>query len=128
MQITILYAGLLGLLLLILSIRIINVRRSPEGTSLGDGGNVDMQRRIRAQGNLVEYAPLCLVMIGLLEGAGQPGWFIHALGIALTLGRYMHGYALSKPTGSVLGRRGGMLLTLIVLLVGSLACIWTFVL
>ena len=38
MQITILYAGLIGLLLLTLSLRVIAKRRAPGGPSLGDGG------------------------------------------------------------------------------------------
>lgn len=126
MPITTLYAGLLGLLLLILSIRVINVRRGPNGTSLGDGGDPDMARRIRAQGNLVEYGPLCLIMLGLIESAGYADWVIHALGIALTLGRYGHGYALSKPKGSVIGRSGGMVLTLSVLTIASGLCVWTY--
>jgi uncharacterized membrane protein YecN with MAPEG domain len=126
MQITILYAGLIGLLLLILSVRVIRGRQAPGGPSLGDGGDTDMNRRIRAQGNLVEYAPVILIMMGLLEAAGQPALALHALGVSLVLGRAMHGYALSRRSGSVVGRSGGMLLTLVALAVASLWCIVTF--
>lgn len=127
MQVTILYAGLIGVLLLILSVRVINGRRSPGGPSLGDGGDLDMNRRIRAQGNLVEYAPIVLIMMALLETSGQSVLALHAIGIALVLGRAMHGFALSRPAGNVIGRVGGMLLTLLVLAVSSLWCVWVFV-
>jgi len=128
MPITILYAGLIGLLLLVLSVRVIAIRRQPDGPSLGDGGNKVMTRRIRAQGNLVEYAPMILIMMGLLESAGQSAIALHIMGIALVVGRAMHGYALSISGGSVFGRVGGMVLTLTVLVVASLWCIAVFAL
>ncbi|WP_417514677.1 MAPEG family protein [Minwuia sp.] len=126
MQITMLYAGLTGLLLLVLSIRIIALRRGPSGPSLGDGGNPDLARRIRAHGNLVEYAPVILLMMALLESAGQPGWAIHAAGIALIVARLMHAYALSKPSGSVVGRVGGTAITLLLLGITGIWCVLAF--
>lgn len=124
MQITILYAGLIGLLLLTLSLRVIAKRRAPGGPSLGDGGDPALNRRIRAQGNLIEYAPMVLIMMALLENSGQPAAALHALGIAFVVGRAMHAYALSKTGGSVIGRFGGSLLTLTALAVAS---IWSIV-
>ncbi|WP_416897527.1 MAG: MAPEG family protein [Minwuia sp.] len=126
MPVTMLYAGLIGLLLLVLSVRVIALRRGPDGPSLGDGGNPDMARRIRAQGNLVEYAPIGLILLGLLEMNGQPVWAIHVLGIALVLGRVMHGWALSQPKGSVAGRVGGMVLTLSTIGILSIWCVAAF--
>ena len=46
MTITLLYAGLLSLWLLVLSVRVIAIRS--QGISLGDGGNPVLLRRIRA--------------------------------------------------------------------------------
>lgn len=126
MQITILYAGLIGLLLLTLSLRVIAKRRAPGGPSLGDGGDPVMNRRMRAQGNLVEYAPMVLIMMGLLELSGQSGIGLHVLGIAFVVGRVMHGYALSTASGSVIGRVGGSVLSLTSLTVASIWCIIAF--
>ncbi|MGZ9080482.1 MAG: MAPEG family protein, partial [Burkholderiales bacterium] len=60
MIVTPLYAALLGLWLLVLSLRVVQQRRAAR-VSLGDGGNTALQRAIRAQGNFVEYVPLALL-------------------------------------------------------------------
>jgi uncharacterized membrane protein YecN with MAPEG domain len=65
--ITPLYAGLLALLYLVLSYRIVVLRRNK--VSLGDGGNPILQRRIRAHGNFSEYVPMILIMLGILDAA-----------------------------------------------------------
>ena len=56
LPVTALYAGLMALLLLVLSIRV-SQTRGKLGISLGGGGDAVMERRIRAQANLIEYAP-----------------------------------------------------------------------
>ncbi len=66
LPITTLSACILGFLLGILSLRIINVR-GKEKVSLGSGESQTLERRIRAQGNLVEYALMGLILIGLAE-------------------------------------------------------------
>ena len=52
--ITALYAGLLGLLILVLAFRVVAVRRATE-IGLGDGGNALLLSRIRIHGNAAEY-------------------------------------------------------------------------
>src|SRR5690349_15514260 len=66
MIVTPIYAGILAILFFILSMRVI-VGRGKNGPSLGDGGDVRMQRRIRGHGNFAEYVPLILVMMAMLE-------------------------------------------------------------
>lgn len=119
MIITALYAGILGIWLVVLSVRVIVVRRSAR-VSLGDGGNVALERRIRAQGNLAEYGPMALILIGILEGAGTSALVLHGLGILLVAGRLMHGWALSFSQGNAVGRTGGMVLTLTVIAIAAL--------
>lgn len=65
------YAALLALLLLALSMRVVDGRRR-FGVNLGDGGNAAMQRRIRAHANFIEYVPLLLILLALLEAAALP--------------------------------------------------------
>ncbi|MEO0679422.1 MAG: MAPEG family protein, partial [Pseudomonadota bacterium] len=50
--------------------------RQGAGVSLGDGGDLRLQRRTRAQGNLVEYAPLFLILLALAEMQGAAGWLL----------------------------------------------------
>ena len=60
MAVTALYAALLTPLFVILSVRVIALRRA-NGAALGDGGNPVLLRRIRVQANFAEYAPLALI-------------------------------------------------------------------
>jgi len=111
MPVVSIYAGILGFWLVILSTRVVLFRRRAR-VNLGHGGNDELERRIRAQANLAEYAPMGLILIGLLEFSGWPLAAVHALGVLLVAGRLLHGWTLSFTTGSGVGRVGGMALTL----------------
>ena len=93
LPITLLYAGILGVLLVALSVRV-TALRGKHKVNLGDGGNEELQRAIRVQGNFVEYVPLALILIGLLEMNGAPAWAVHAFGIVLAVARLSHAYSL----------------------------------
>lgn len=122
MHITLLYGGALALVFLVLSIRVIQGRGGEGAPSLGDGGDAMLQRRIRAHANFAEYVPIILILIGFLEASGTNAWIIHSLGASLLIGRIMHGYALAFSKNSVIGRSGGIVLTLLTLLgAGGLA-------
>lgn len=118
--ITPLYAGLIALLFVFLSFRVITVRRS-DSISLGDGGNPAMAYRIRAQGNCAEYAPLGLILLAMAEMQGAPVWVVHMLGLMLLIGRLMHGWAMSKPKQDLRFRIYGMLLTLMMITFTAIA-------
>ncbi len=115
--ITPLYAALAAVILIGLSLRVIGVRRSRR-VAIGDGADEDLARRIRAQGNFIEYTPLVLVLILLLELGGAPAWQLHALGVALILGRIVHAWSLTAHSGN--GRLIGITLTFFVLAAGAL--------
>lgn len=111
MSVTPFYAGILGLWLVLLSTRVLLLRRSAR-VSLGHSGNAELERRIRAQGNLAEYAPMGLILIGLLELSGLPHLLIHILCVSLVVGRLIHGWSLSFTAANSTGRVAGMILTL----------------
>lgn len=114
-----LYAGLLGVLLLVLSYRVSMYRRK-HMVSLGDGGHKDLHAAIRVQGNFVEYVPTALILLVLVELSGRQMWLVHGLGAALFLGRVLHAQGLtSNPGGKSLGRMAGILLTWLMLLASS---------
>ncbi|MHA1151404.1 MAG: MAPEG family protein [Alphaproteobacteria bacterium] len=115
--ITPLYAALAAAVLIVLSVRVIGVRRSRQ-LAIGDGADDDMARRIRAQGNFAEYTPLALLLILLLEFGGAAAWQLHLLGAALILGRIVHAWSLTAHSGN--GRLTGMVLTFVVLAAGAL--------
>jgi len=70
----------LGLILVFLSVKIIQTRRSYKISS-GDGNNKFLQSKIRAHGNFIEYAPIFLIMLLLCEIAGLNQYLIHCFGI-----------------------------------------------
>jgi len=94
MIVTPFYAGLLALWFLVLSARV-SQRRREGGVPLGDSGDAQMLRVIRGHGNFAEYVPLILLMMAMLELGHTSKYVLHALGIALLVGRVLHGYALS---------------------------------
>ena len=123
MLITPLYAGLIGLLYITLAINVIRIRRASK-ISLGYGDNKLLERRIRAHGNCAEYAPLALLLIAFVEISGGSNLFVHALGAALVIGRVLHGWSLSSLTPQFAGRVCGMVVTLTVIGLSALACIY----
>jgi uncharacterized membrane protein YecN with MAPEG domain len=119
-NITALYAAALALILIVLSVRVIAVRRRLR-IAVGDGGDDMLARRIRAQGNFTEYVPLALILMLSSEVAGAPAWMLHALGVALVVGRATHAWSLSAH--SIPGRTIGMTLTFIVLVGGAVMAV-----
>jgi uncharacterized membrane protein YecN with MAPEG domain len=122
MTITLLYAGLLSLLFLVLSVRIIVLRN--HGVSFGDGGNPVLLRRIRAHGNFAEYVPMILLMMGFLECSQLSGVIIHIVGATLLVARLLHGYALSFSETFKFGRFWGTALTFMLLAACGLLCVY----
>jgi uncharacterized membrane protein YecN with MAPEG domain len=89
--ITALFAGILSLLYIWLSIQVIRTRRI-EKVSLGDGGNKKVRRAMRAQANFAEYTPLALLLMGLAELQGATAWWVLVIGLVLLAGRSIHAY------------------------------------
>jgi uncharacterized membrane protein YecN with MAPEG domain len=118
--VTPLYAGLLGLLLVALSLNASRARMA-QGVSVGDGGNTLVMKAMRTQANFVEYAPMAVLLLALLEVQGAPHWALHALGAALFIGRILHAYGFGRTPQIVLLRRIGIVLTFLMLTLTALA-------
>lgn len=123
MAATMITAGIMGLLLLLLSSAVI-AGRVKFKIGLGDGGNETMRRRMRAQANFVEYVPVALILLMLVEtGAIGPGWLPAVLGATLVVARIWHAQGLYSSSGTSAGRFMGTNLTMLVVLVGALAAL-----
>ena len=121
--ITLFYAGLSGLLLLALSFQVVALRRRFQ-VGLGTGDRPELERVIRVHANFCEHVPLALVILLALELSNVfPGIVLHALGLALVLGRLLHAWGLSQTAGVSKGRFIGTLLTWLMLLLGSLLAV-----
>ena len=87
------FAGILAFMFIGLSFLVIRQRRLVR-TSLGHGGDDELFRRVRAQGNFAEYVPFALILLAFGEGKGTPVWIIVVLGMGLIAGRVAHAYSL----------------------------------
>ncbi len=123
MNVTIVTAGLLALLLLFLSAYVI-AGRVKFKVDAGDGGNAALRQRIRAQANFVEYVPLALILLLLVEKESiGPRWLAVAMGATLVVARLWHAQGLLSKEGVSSGRFMGTNLTGLVLLVGAAGCL-----
>lgn len=113
------YAALLALLFVILSVSVIRARRRAR-IAIGAGGDPLLERRMRAQANFAEYAPLALLLLTLAELRGAPGPLLHGLCLSLLLGRSLHAWGVSQPREDLRFRVAGMGLTFATLLITAL--------
>lgn len=120
--VTSLYAALLALLFLALSVLVIRQRLRAR-MALGLGEAEGLLRASRAHGNFAEYVPLLLVLLLLLELGGASGPLLHGLGAAVLLGRVLHAAGISRSPEQLRLRQAGMLLTFTPLAVAALALI-----
>lgn len=122
-RLALLFAGVHVLLLLAFSAQVSRLRgRAKMG--LGAGDNADLARWIRVQGNFVEYVPIALLLLALLEIAGAPRAWLLAGGSMLLIGRLLHAWGLSRHAGVSIGRFVGTALTWAMLFAAALGALW----
>ena len=103
-----LYAGLSGLLVLVLMIRVIRLRWKFR-VGVGDGNERTLQKAIRAHGNAVEHIPITLVLLLVAELNRASPTLLHAAGGALVLARILHAIGLSRSSGPSVPRAVGVI-------------------
>ena len=123
MIVTPLYAAILAVWFVILSLRVLQRRRAAR-VSLGDGGDMLLQRTIRGQANFAEYVPLALVLLLVIELSRFSLYVVHALGIALVIARLLHGYAMGFRAEFRFGRFWGAVMTFAILIVEAILCFY----
>lgn len=122
-KITLLFAALHALLMLALAARVAFHRHSQK-VGLGDGGDKRLMRKIRVHANFVEYVPLALLLLALLELSGLSAIWLWSLGGTLLFARVLHVIGLSLRSGYSFGRFWGTLLTWGVLAAMAIAGLW----
>jgi|KBSSwiStaDraftv2_1062776.scaffolds.fasta_scaffold17111_3 uncharacterized membrane protein YecN with MAPEG domain len=117
-------AALIGLLAVLLAARVI-VFRVRFKVNAGDGGHAPLAQAIRAHANLVEHAPLALIVLAFAE-ASVPAWrwLIMILGVVLLIARLASAWGLSHSLGGSTGRQAGAGLTQLVTIVASLLVLY----
>lgn len=121
-----LHAGLLALIFLGLSLRVVYLRRTLR-VGLGSGGHEMLNLAVRAHANFAEYVPLALVLLLCLEaGTALPAWALNGLSLVLIVGRVLHGFfGLNRQSGISFGRFWGTALTWVVIGVSALLLLAT---
>lgn len=111
-RITAFYLALAVVLVVLLTASVI-ARRFAARAALGDNGDRILACRIRAHANAVEYLPLALLQLLVLELILIAPLWLHVFGATLLLGRALHAVGLSRSGGPGALRMGGMILTLL---------------
>lgn len=119
------YAGLLGLILVVLILQVV-MRRWKFKVGLGDGGIPELEQRIRAHANFIETVPFLLILLYLVETAGYPDLLVHIFGITMVIARALHAAGLYMSKGTSFGRMAGTIMTCSLLIVGSLLLLYDF--
>ncbi len=112
LPITLVAAGGAAIINFWLAMRVGNVRRAAK-VSIGDGGDMALIARMRAQANFIEYTPIVLVLIGAIELSQGTSTWLWAVAALYLLGRVGHGLGMDGWTP---GRMGGTLISLFTML------------
>jgi len=118
-----LWAGLSLVLLLVLSVRVVRLRRK-HAVALGHGDTPELERAVRAFGNATEYIPSALVALAVLALAGAPAALAHVIGLLLLAGRVAHAWGLSRSSGASPARALGVLATWLAYIAAAVALIF----
>jgi uncharacterized membrane protein YecN with MAPEG domain len=109
MPVTLLYAGILGLLAVLLANVVLYVRLR---AATQPAWRPDATMRVQA--NFVENVPIALILLFLLEIGGLARPALHALGCALVACRLLHAWGMSRNPGAnyprLIGAQGTFLL------------------
>ena len=115
MEITLLYTSLISILVIFLAFKT-GLVREKTNTMLGEGDSAELLQSVRAHGNLIEYAPLALILLALLEMQDIQDWVLHLTGSLFFLSRILHAYGISISRESTPYRLIGTLGTWVIML------------
>jgi len=120
-----LYAGILAVIVVVLSSRVGRARLRTE-VSLLHGESSELLVEIRRHANFTEAVPMPLILLALIELNGASGTLLHGLGAALVAARIVHPIGLHHDNmRHPLRGIGALGTTLITLIAGGVA-IWQF--
>lgn len=122
-ELTAIYGAILAIIYVALSFWVI-AGRLQRKVNLGEGQDPEMQVRVRAHANFIEYVPLALILVGLFEMAHGSRILVHVLLIALIVARLIHPFGLrtAPQTPQQFATRGApIMVTLLVILVAAVA-------
>ena len=118
------YAGVLVIMAVALALNTA-FRRTETKNAFGVDDDI-LLKRSRAFGNLVEHAPLMIILLILMEYSGSE-FLVHIFGIGFILSRIAHAYGLISEEGlgpDNIPRMFGALGSWSIMILASLVCIF----
>ena len=122
---TAIYAAVLGLLAVLLTVNVIVNR--VRASDFGDGGVAVLGQAIRAHANFAEHTPLALLLIGLVEAFGYPVLVVNGLGVVFLAARLLSALGLNSTLKQSFGRQTGASLTVLVTAVSAALIIYAVI-
>jgi hypothetical protein len=125
-SITATYVAVLALLYAALGLQVVRLRRRNR-VGFGDGGSTELRNAIRAHAHFAEYVPIIALMAAMLEISGLPAMKVHALMVALLVGRLLHPFGMYAKPQTLhfrICRVGGMAITTVVMVACALLILW----
>lgn len=126
LPVTAFVAAICALLLLATAIDTVRQRLRLKA-AFGDHGDAKLISASRSHGNLAEYAPITIILLGLLETARANHMALMIIGAIFLIGRVAHViglYTPSEPGKAPLGRQIGVAATFGTLLILGLWTLW----
>ena len=116
--VTAFYAGIFALFALYLSFQAGSYRgKSGVSVLYGDPVNMELAQRVRRHQNFLEYVPMIVILMALMELNGGSTTFIHSVGASLVVARVAHAVGLQHANmahiGRLIGAGGTALITLV---------------
>jgi uncharacterized membrane protein YecN with MAPEG domain len=102
-------AAVFILMLAFLSLHVSMRRMYLGGIFFGDADDDILRRRIRAQGNFIEYVPTGLIALALMELARAATLQVAVLAIAFFISRVLHAYGMLYTKTASVGAVGMMI-------------------
>ncbi len=128
LPITGLYGAIMMIFALALSARAGSFR-GKSGISIlhGDPVNNELAQRVRVHQNFLEYVPMAIILMGILELNGGNTIFLHVFGVVLIIARYAHAIGLRHDNMSHVGRLVGAAGTALMSAAAALYALWIVV-
>ena len=125
LPITALYGAIFAIFALALSFRAGGFR-GETGISLlhGDPVNWELAERVRRHQNFLEYVPMFVILMGLIEINGGSASFLYVVGALMIIVRVAHAIGLKHDDMSHIGRTIGAAGTALITLVSAIYVLW----
>lgn len=122
--ITATYAAILAFFFVAMSFYVI-ITRAKTNILVGHEDNIRMLVAMRRHGNMAEYVPFALLMMGLAEMLGLGTTWLHVCGIALIAGRLIHPFGVNEKKAALAARVAGVLATMTAIVIPAISILFT---